>query len=455
MASLKLNCGPLGDTQKVSFDGTPNPPAEDQAISKICQSWRDNARQTMEEKAAILTISLRSQFLFKLCLLFYLVIRFLHPVSMDVIGSEFFDECETGDSSSEQKSATAYEKVDLELNFLSYIPETVQLDMLKRCFENLMNAAVNNRLQVTTEESCKNMRLVLLILKELHSKNDFKDFALSSFEGPHVYHAGIRNLESICTSLLTNVCVPAISFTETRSALLNEVLQLSEFLVTCCLEAEQIRFIQLIIEFLDRKVDMDKKLLCIESLSRIYAGVDENVCTFVRDHLLSMLQKILPCEDEPLVGNLLMTLMPNIVERATDMDLILKNMWDAIEACFNSVQEIGLYHTRAFMLLCGCVDLFFPSSDCHPFVFQLLASSAFWKKFQLGFLHSDQLTHKRTLYVFRRILAVGVSSSGGGDIGCDGSSAFFRFDGCSNQDKMADVWLDFLLLIETLEEKQV
>lgn len=178
---------------------------------------------------------------------------------MDVIGSEFFDDCETGDSSSEQKAATAYQKADLELNFLSYIPETVQLDMLKRCFENLTNAAVSNRLLVTTEEYCKNMRLVLLILKELHLKNDFKDFALSSFEGPHVYHTGIRNLESICTSLLTNVCVPAISFTETKSALLSEVLQLSEFLVSCCSDTEQSQFIQLIIEFLDRKVDMDKK----------------------------------------------------------------------------------------------------------------------------------------------------------------------------------------------------
>lgn len=375
---------------------------------------------------------------------------------MDVIGSAFFDDCETGDSSSEQKAATIYGKVDLELNFLSYIPETVQLDMLKRGFENLMNAALNSRLQITAEESCKNMRLVLLILKELHLKNYFKDFSLSSSERPRVYRAGIQNhLESICTSLLTNVCVPAISCTETKGELFSEVLQLSEFLISCFSETEQSQFIQLIVELLDKKVEMDKKLLCIDSLSRIYARVDKNVCTLVQDHLLSMLQKILPCEGEPLVGNLLMTLMPRIVERANDLDLILKNVWNAVETCFNSVQEIGSCHSRAFMLLCGCVDVFFLSSDCHPFVFQLLASSAFWKKFQLGFLHSDQLTRKRTLYIFRRILALGTGSYGGGDIGCDGSSAFFRFDSCGNQDKMADVWLDFLLLIETLEEKQV
>ncbi|KAK3093846.1 hypothetical protein FSP39_020941 [Pinctada imbricata] len=120
---------------------------------------------------------------------------------------------------------------------------------------------------------------------------------------------------------------------------------------------------------------------------------------------------------------------------------------------------------KLLMILCALSNHFFPVSGTHCGI-DLRAgkeSGKFWQILQNGISHKNPLTRKRAMYLLKRI--TDICGTVGADVGSQPSRVKTNAESKevsgvfwwrkSEQQQLCKIWEDFVMLIETLEEKQV
>lgn len=104
---------------------------------------------------------------------------------------------------------------------------------------------------------------------------------------------------------------------------------------------------------------------------------------------------------------------------------------------------------QAYTILCGLADFFFIPDD-----YSLFHKAAFWEIIQKGLVLNEPLTRKRSMYLLKRALDLLDKQP------CDllvqsekGNHIFYWSS--DKKDSLISIWHDFVLLMETLDEKQV
>lgn len=104
---------------------------------------------------------------------------------------------------------------------------------------------------------------------------------------------------------------------------------------------------------------------------------------------------------------------------------------------------------QTYAIICGLADFFFSPGN-----YNLFDEAEFWEIVQKGLVSNEPLTRKRTTYLLKRVLDMLDKQP------CDllvmsekGSYIFFW---CSEEkSSLRGIWQDYVLLMETLDEKQV
>ena len=139
---------------------------------------------------------------------------------------------------------------------------------------------------------------------------------------------------------------------------------------------------------------------------------------------------------------------------------MLKNLPSIVhfQAVWNVVKQISSNHppgaatgtfNQTYAILCGLADFFFG-----PVNHSLFLQAEFWEIIQQGLVLNEPLTRKRSMYLLKRALDLLDKQP------CDllvlsekGNHIFYW--SCDKKDSLMSIWRDYVLLMETLDEKQV
>ena len=171
--------------------------------------------------------------------------------------------------------------------------------------------------------------------------------------------------------------------------------------------------------------------------------------------------KILPMADEKLFSSLSTNLLPKLLnglecgERVEQLEAIWALVWSIFskQETFNPNKTLNQLSEQPYTLLCALADWLFSYKDPSGVMLKLLSKTEFWLVLQSGFYHSNSLTRKQAMYLLKRILDTLDKS----DVSVsDSSLADVKFWWSLEAKKeLLNVWNDYILLMETLEEKQV
>ena len=175
--------------------------------------------------------------------------------------------------------------------------------------------------------------------------------------------------------------------------------------------------------------------------------------------------------DDHVCAKITGTILPRMLRNVTKdvKNRHISKIWTVIEDLFDKfgqktfrTRSIHPLSERPLMLLCGLADWMFPIDDVmgleHPVVIQ----PSFWISLQSGFFHSSPLTRKRALYLLKRILDTvelqGVPLQSlipdGSGSGASKLEPIFWWSP-QHAAELSAVWQSFILLIESIAEKQV
>ncbi|KAJ8308141.1 hypothetical protein KUTeg_013015 [Tegillarca granosa] len=140
------------------------------------------------------------------------------------------------------------------------------------------------------------------------------------------------------------------------------------------------------------------------------------------------------------------------------MKLNAKKLSERLIACWEIIWKIWKEDEMSYkpnMLLCGLANYYFPLEKMENNI-DVRQKNLFWKIIQSGIPNRNTLVRKQSVYLLKRIVDTceRLEETLVSDMDNDQDSPLFSW----NRDKRAQlskVWEDFLLLVETLEEKQV
>ena len=120
--------------------------------------------------------------------------------------------------------------------------------------------------------------------------------------------------------------------------------------------------------------------------------------------------------------------------------------------------NINLFSERAYMIMCGLANWFFPkpekNMDMDVESFTIFQKESFWHILQAGFFHSSTFNRKRSMYLLKRILDMTEKSSNAFHTIGESKMPVFWWDP-AERSEFTKLWNNYILLLETLEEKQV
>ena len=106
--------------------------------------------------------------------------------------------------------------------------------------------------------------------------------------------------------------------------------------------------------------------------------------------------------------------------------------------------------TKTFAILCGLADFF-----CSPGnSYNLFDKPEFWEMIQNGIVLNEPLSRKRSMYLLKRSLDVLDKQLGDLSVVSKKGNRIFYL-ASTNKDSLRSLWQDFVLIMETLDEKQV
>ena len=193
--------------------------------------------------------------------------------------------------------------------------------------------------------------------------------------------------------------------------------------------------------------------LCIDEISR--------------NLLMDLLLNMLLCEDEQVVGSVLLMLVPAIIDHHTNVTHKTPNnnpqlssptirLWSSLMVKVEHLPETESNTARVLLIFCGIVDQMLKNITFSQFDEHIISCNLLWLYVQQGFCHNDSLTRKRSTYFLKRILDCALLKSGDA---CRKETAAFDEKSKLLSSKClkccSPIWQEFILLMEMLEEKQV
>ncbi len=186
------------------------------------------------------------------------------------------------------------------------------------------------------------------------------------------------------------------------------------------------------------------------------------------DDLFQELMHSLAVADDSFVSNLLTTVVPLTLDSKSEPGDCREKLQQVLKTAKEIFEHYGqksyvpvtsaysFLSERPYLILCGIADLVLPASGAGQTTRDLLESPIFWELIQAGLYHASPLTRKRTVYLLKRTLDVVQMQQL--DVGAEAASV--NDSPCywwntKNQSSLAEVWENYILLLETLEEKQV
>ena len=183
-----------------------------------------------------------------------------------------------------------------------------------------------------------------------------------------------------------------------------------------------------------------------------------------RSQYIAKVLQILPVADDKLFSSLSTKLLPTLLrmiehgERVNHLDAVWALIWGIFNAhrqeVFNPNRNISRASEQPHALICALADWFFSDIGSSAVMTKLLCKTEFWVVLQSGFYHSNSLTRKQSMYTLKRILDTIEKN----EVAMNGDSmsddVIFWWHPEAKKD-VSKVWTDFILLMETLEEKQV
>ena len=176
------------------------------------------------------------------------------------------------------------------------------------------------------------------------------------------------------------------------------------------------------------------------------------------ERILEILCEAMLHVDDKSVGKILGTVIPQILKNSSQMEKCLEKIWGIALELFNqfgqkSYQTRGVHalSERPILILTGLADWFFPVQGdlvSKP----ITGLDSFWTILQSGFYHGNPLTRKRSMYLLKRILDT--TEKLGRDLNTDHMTPLFWWTN-EKATEFSALWQHFILLMETLEEKQV
>ena len=193
----------------------------------------------------------------------------------------------------------------------------------------------------------------------------------------------------------------------------------------------------------------------------------------------ALLKLVINCDSGEQFFFICSTLLPTFISGSGDSKLQrLEKIWDLIKSVhLNKTMVESNKMEVVLTLLCCFHDVFIVHDDSSPFstsfpadlfettggcaLLDLRQEDTFWAIVQEGLASQDPLSRKRCMYLLHCVLVSVQKAGGGGEGGEDGRGKrvssgnwVFWWEGASAKQLMA-VWNDLVLVLETLEEKQV
>ena len=279
--------------------------------------------------------------------------------------------------------------------------------------------------------------------------------------------------------LVSKACVPCLMRLSLREQTDKSIIQclskiLSLLLQKCLLQTRLEILSQLLVlakatdiaiqgplsgEKQDKKSLVDVRVL-VHLISLVFAQIDNSVleadeeARHVSSHLFECLLLFLHDADKALCYQLCSGILPHFIVRAASGLDRLTRLWNLVTAVYENNINIEMNPLDlALTVLCCFVGQFLgcSSDGTNSVLLELKTSSFFWSVIQDGLGHSDPLNRKRSSFLLQQSLKSVLSRN------------TYEFTTSDNifwwkaqyESELKAIWEATVLLLETLEEKQV
>ena len=210
----------------------------------------------------------------------------------------------------------------------------------------------------------------------------------------------------------------------------------------------------------------------LESSTSVQGGDDDGLSGLFE----ALLKLVINCDSGAHFFLICSTLLPKFITATGDGKLQrLERIWDLIGAVHSNKTTVESNKMELVLtLLCCFHDVFIVHDDCSPFttsfptdlfkatgyrtLLDLRKEDIFWAIVQEGLTSSDPLSRKRCMYLLHCVLVsvqkVGRGGDGRGEESVSSGNWVFWWAAGSTK-RLTAVWNDLVLVLETLEEKQV
>lgn len=209
----------------------------------------------------------------------------------------------------------------------------------------------------------------------------------------------------------------------------------------------------------DKKSLVDVRVL-VHLISLVFAQIDKSVleaderACHISSQLFECLLLFLHDADKTLCYQLCSGILPHFIVRMTNGLDRLACLWNLVTSAYQRDINIEMNPLDlALTVLCCFVNQFLGCSfdDKNSVLLELKTSSFFWSVIQDGLGHSDPLNRKRSLFLLQQSLQ-SVSSKNMEDFTTSNSIFWWK---AQYESELKAIWEATVLLLETLEEKQV
>ncbi|XP_062617723.1 probable methyltransferase TARBP1, partial [Saccostrea cucullata] len=313
-------------------------------------------------------------------------------------------------------------------------------------------------------ESISSIKLIELLVKQVKKKKDNKidpEFCdlLYLLEGIISTEQDVdtncihRVLDEVCLPLLFKIH-PSYDSNVENVALLTSV---SSLCGACLLKAEETRVTDLIDQCLRILTSYSQGA---DWISEDGESMDIYCCLSVLQHmskhrvnqfLTSIQSKLLKayfcvvhsikCMQDNLLINMALNFLKNM------MNICISENFDKLSAVWELIcKEFDEGNEKPYILLCGMAGHFFPVVN-DTVVFDLKCKDDFWRIIQQGVSRKSPSSRKQTMYLLKRVTDICHSCN----ISVQSETLFHW----KPEDNLMELWEDYILILETLEEKQV
>ncbi|XP_041351948.1 probable methyltransferase TARBP1 isoform X2 [Gigantopelta aegis] len=195
-------------------------------------------------------------------------------------------------------------------------------------------------------------------------------------------------------------------------------------------------------------VEIYKTVFSLERCRLNTSDIFEKCCTLF-DSLFSKVLNILPHVPNKVISRIVFGVIANLLKQDPNQAVSrMSKLWNTVES-FVVADRIDFIQ-QTLLILCSLADFLFPVTG-EPLGIHLKCSNHFWMIVQQAMVHTNPLTRKRAMYLLKRIIDI-----------CEKQFADVSAGACpvfvwkkASEKEFSKTWEDVVLILETLEEKQV